>query len=933
MDQRGNERDSRGFVLVWTAILLTLLLLMAALAVDLGFWYKNKNQAQQAADAAAAAGVIYRSVSGSDDWDGAVAAAKAAALRNGFSDSEVLVSKNNEDVSPPKALPANQLYVRITRRSPNFFLSIIGMDATTVSASSTAEYEAPLAIGSPCSELGHSPGPDWTEDTPCSGAEGTSLWLDIHGHQTPTVYGDRYSAWNCAPVAGITAQACSGGVNRDKSVDGYTYILRVLKGGEGVPVTVQAYDPAFGNTGPQCDSTAAKSLYNLIGKYNVDRQRAYVQNELSLYNAQVAPHQLHIDQLRARITVLENQILSMQSTKTAAQNRLDFLIGAGGSIASPKPGSELAKLRAGIYGPRTSWFPSAAYKREWEITHALSSGYPSILWVFNGLSLWDGLWNFEQQGTYFYDNTLAPVLMTETLPFITLPGSHGDSPSTVSSPIPPLWNNQHDSAVETQALIARINTAISNRNAFIAQMNSEIAAEQSIINGIPYPEAPIPVDRSRYIPGPYSPVSIRTDGDYCSGDTGFGGTYYTDDPPWGGGGGGGCIGFSCTIGGTRDLQQRPDLERTDAGTSIRPVTNFVVSSPAGIAPGEICNETYGGFIERRNNPFEPSPNNSRDAEFFRAFAWNMNLEFKFGMDDSFLAWAGLLPNYADPGPGAPQQTDGYGHRFVDTFHQWNTLCTFTPLVAGDYTIRVNTNTAPTSAGANRFSLRASQPGPASATSGKFVRVFGKDRMNLLLSFPDPTSSSNEVYMTRVLPAGYDRTLELTLHDPGDVRYCETVPSNAQPRTCALTGQLASTPSGYSIDATTKSTTISLTRVDPTAPPTNTTPISSCSYAIGANPSSWTTVSPCVLSNLQGAGPSGTNGALLTIRIPLRSSSEAGGYLCNPTDIGDLGCWIKANYSFDLPPVDSEGHLTTLFSEDVTTWNAEIKGDPLRFVNN
>ncbi len=423
MKSKSVRNKSEGFVLVWTAVLLTLLLLMAALSVDLGFWYRNKNQAQQAADAAAAAGVIYRSIGGSDDFTGAEMAARDAAKANGFSDSEIEVSRFNLDTGVQ--LQANQLYVRVTRESPNFFLNIVGMDRSRITARSIAEFEPPLAIGSPCNSLGRQPGPNLGAGTPCADeANNSLLWLDIHGPQTPVYSGDQFSSQNCTPVPAVLSggrpaisppspsripTVCDGGVNQSwlgNGQSGYEYILRVLPNGAGKPVSVDVFDPAFTNTGASCEESPANRLRLIAENYNVQ-----VDNAVNYYNNQRNALIAEINQYTNNLAFIEN--------------RLDDLIGsdAGGTISDPRDTrngvpSHLKTLKSGV--PPTG---SPEEQRVNEITTSWTNSTPTGP---NGL-YW-GTWGDTQYyGTSFRTVQPAPADRAK----------HGMYPTANLLPAPP----------------------------------------------------------------------------------------------------------------------------------------------------------------------------------------------------------------------------------------------------------------------------------------------------------------------------------------------------------------------------------------------------------------------------------------------------------------------------------------------------------------
>ena len=978
----------RGFVLVWTAVLLTVLLLMAALAVDLGFWYRNKNHTQQAADAAAAAGVIYRSIGGSDDFAAAERAAKQAASANGFQDAEILVSRTNEDTGV--LLPANQLYVRITRDSPNFFLSIIGMDRSTVTARSIAEYEAPLALGSPSNALGRQPGSsDWTTGSAGAG-QTSSLWLDVHGPSTPVHSGDQYSSINCATIVGRIPDVCTGSAgptvnesHETRGRDGYTYILRVLPGGEGRPITLQAFDPAFTDTSSQCDSNSMQTLGRLVTAYNTQSREAYEAN--------------------TRI-------------RDSINNRLFKLIGGydASFITNPAVNSELWKLRQdagpGGYGTRIApangyfygflqWRPEVWANDQWRREREIST--PIASWPAQGLQFYDnpisggttglhlpfddplrwvnqiysGVYNFSHYGTYYVDGAVFPGNIA----------THGDVPNelvdeTPAASIP--WNQQHDSAYDLIALRQRVLSALGTLVEPTTIPNTEI-----------------------YATGPWSAAGPSNVEQFCAGDSSFGTQYVpsppnpTPGPP--------CPG--CNPNSLRSTHSNRNLEQT-ASLPSRPATRFRVMKPGTTSDlvDSNCDDTFGGFTEKHSKdaphvrgdlPLSPQSGAGATSELFRILSRQLGLKWVKGMDPLFWngliddntgvahSWAGNPYSLSLTASGQldqPNTNDKVGdstgtHDFLSTFHKWVPLCrgnTFVPPQAGDYRIVVDSNAQMNAIGANRFSLRAAQfdspLGP-----GQYLQLFAKDRMNLFLNFSDAGSPTNSVFMTRVLPASYDRLLELNFHDPGDIRICITRSRNHRNllgvteteirSACAPTGATAQlswpkwnadgTPvlgpagciplincvqleePGEIIDATRYSLKLSLFEYQGALAAG--TPLSSCQWAKGLAPSSWNSAANCELpaplaSSSDGFQASGTgnvtNGTLLTIRVPLKSASSATtAYDCNPSDFGGVGCWIKARYSFGGTVTTSDGGTFTVNAEDATTWTATLKGDPLRYV--
>ena len=142
---RRTPDGERGFVLVTTVVITTVLLLFAGLAVDFGSFYVRAAQIKRAADAAALAGVVWM-----PEFDTAEDAALNAAARNGF------VNGVNDVTVVVKEVPDNnrQLEVTITDGSVNQYFSRIAINKQGITRTSTAEYVLPVPLGSPRNSFG-----------------------------------------------------------------------------------------------------------------------------------------------------------------------------------------------------------------------------------------------------------------------------------------------------------------------------------------------------------------------------------------------------------------------------------------------------------------------------------------------------------------------------------------------------------------------------------------------------------------------------------------------------------------------------------------------------------------------------------------------------------------------------------------------------------
>jgi hypothetical protein len=128
--------QERGQVMTLTVLAMTVLVGMAALAIDVGSWWRADRAAQGAADAAALAG------------------AQGLPFRG---DAEVLAtqywSKNPDDATitddlsfPEPGEPADTITVKVTRQADGFFAKVFGFHSVTVAATAQARRYAPLEM-------------------------------------------------------------------------------------------------------------------------------------------------------------------------------------------------------------------------------------------------------------------------------------------------------------------------------------------------------------------------------------------------------------------------------------------------------------------------------------------------------------------------------------------------------------------------------------------------------------------------------------------------------------------------------------------------------------------------------------------------------------------------------------------------------------------
>lgn len=239
---------------------------------------------------------------------------------------------------------------------------------------------------------------------------------------------------------------------------------------------------------------------------------------------------------------------------------------------------------------------------------------------------------------------------------------------------------------------------------------------------------------------------------------------------------------------------------------------------------------------------------------------------------------------------------GYNANLVKYFHNWATMCTFTPTRSGDYYLQVRTNVALGSGsgyersgnsaaaaltgnttsgeGSNGFAIRAVTP----AGLEKEVAVSGYNHMPI---FVNANTASPIFNLIRVLPGAAGQSISFSYFDAGDAAGAGSV--RVLPPTDA-TGSITTNPFPGSCKAT------------------------------GGSAGTGQTLSNCTAPfEKQPNGYSKNNGKTETIFIPIPTD-----YTCNYNSFG--GCWYRVQISFGTGTVN-----------DVTTWDATIIGDPVRLI--
>ncbi len=258
-------------MLVWFALMLTMLIGFAGFAVDLSNWWLQAERLQRAADAGAHAGVVFLPA----DVITARSTAQAEIAKNGYrttGSNKTATAVITQEPNP------NRLRVNLTTKVPNYFLQVLGVDDVTLTREAVAEYIAPVPMGSPENKLGNDPARN--QNTP-------QFWINIAGPNSTKSSGDRYQAKKCGTnVAGCTNTVLTGINNDEYSFDGYFFSLEVKKTVAGQPLKIQVYDPAMVYNGDKCETSTdnnstwvrwptAAELTTLQATYGADANTRY----------------------------------------------------------------------------------------------------------------------------------------------------------------------------------------------------------------------------------------------------------------------------------------------------------------------------------------------------------------------------------------------------------------------------------------------------------------------------------------------------------------------------------------------------------------------------------------------------------------------------------------------------------------------------------
>src|SRR5262249_43852527 len=133
-----------------------------------------------------------------------------------------------------------QLDVTVGQTVDNIFTSLLGVRTTTITRKATAEFNAPIEMGSPAGHLGNDPENGATD----------KHWLNIGAPAVDKQTGDRYADYTGCSQAYL----CNGATNTEYLDGTYVFTVEVPASSAGSDVDIQAYDPEYANGATTCNN-------------------------------------------------------------------------------------------------------------------------------------------------------------------------------------------------------------------------------------------------------------------------------------------------------------------------------------------------------------------------------------------------------------------------------------------------------------------------------------------------------------------------------------------------------------------------------------------------------------------------------------------------------------------------------------------------------
>jgi Flp pilus assembly protein TadG len=229
---------SRGQVLVIFVGSMLLLMMLAALVVDVSWYWVNSLRVQRAADAAALAGAVMLPSRVPDAYQ----LADEEATKNGYTAGGDVTVTPQWDKRAPR-----RLNVTITAPASTFFMRVLGITSIPITRTARAEFTLPVPMGSPQNYYGvgffEGTAGTLTVNDPVTNVPLASqgFWGAIFTPGGVRENGDLY-----APAYlgnGIPGRG-KGEANPDHDPNGYDYTIEVGASGQ-----VRLFDPIFCATG------------------------------------------------------------------------------------------------------------------------------------------------------------------------------------------------------------------------------------------------------------------------------------------------------------------------------------------------------------------------------------------------------------------------------------------------------------------------------------------------------------------------------------------------------------------------------------------------------------------------------------------------------------------------------------------------------------
>jgi len=220
------KRDE-GFSLAWLAMILFMLLAMAGFGTDLGWIYLNTVRTQNAADAAALAGVVNLPGFITQAQTDAIDAAQA----NGFDPGGI-------DTLTVTPMPDNTLHAELSTSIEPFFMRVLGFTHFDITREATAQYIQPVRLGNPNNCFG----------CPAVG----SSWAAVSSPYISKEYGDPYSTQCLVSSSDSSCSSPNPDHERGGAYIGYYYGIDV-EGGTS-DLVIDLYDAEFNERSVQTET-------------------------------------------------------------------------------------------------------------------------------------------------------------------------------------------------------------------------------------------------------------------------------------------------------------------------------------------------------------------------------------------------------------------------------------------------------------------------------------------------------------------------------------------------------------------------------------------------------------------------------------------------------------------------------------------------------